>query len=268
MTFSIITITFNAAQALPRTLASVERQDFTGIEHLIIDGASTDDTVDIATAYKERIEKRATDNIYKVEISSEPDKGIYDAMNKGLQRATGDYVIFLNAGDCLHDSHQLSLCAQMVEETGESKWPAVIYGDTDLIDNDGYYIGKRQHTPPEHLTWKSFKQGMLVCHQSFYTLRSLAQQIPFDLHYRHSADVDWCIRVMKQAEAEGRELLNSHLTLADYQQEGNTTRNHRDSLWERFDVMSRHYGKATTIAMHIWFVFRGAWRKIFGGRKG
>ena len=92
---SIVTITFNAARSLQRTLDSVRRQTYPHIEHLIIDGASKDDTVRIAEQYK------AT-SPHEVIIQSEPDNGLYDAMNKGLQKATGDYVVFLNAGDSLY----------------------------------------------------------------------------------------------------------------------------------------------------------------------
>lgn len=78
--------------------------------------------------------------------------------------------------------------------------PAVIYGDTAIVDTNGAFLHLRRHRPPEQLSWRSFKQGMLVCHQAFYVRTDIAQQNDYDLHYRHSADVDWCIRVMKQAE--------------------------------------------------------------------
>ena len=87
--FSIITITFNAEQVLPPTLESVKRQSFTNFEHLVVDGASTDGTVEIA----ER------SGIKGISVVSEPDRGLYDAMNKGIRRAKGEYLIFLNAGD-------------------------------------------------------------------------------------------------------------------------------------------------------------------------
>ena len=85
---SIVTITFNAARSLQRTLDSVITQTYPHIEHLIIDGASKDDTVRIAEQYKAK-------SPHEVIIQSEPDKGLYDAMNKGLQKATGDYLVFL-----------------------------------------------------------------------------------------------------------------------------------------------------------------------------
>lgn len=81
------------------------------------------------------------------------------------------------------------------------------------------------------------------------------------MRYRFSADVDWCIRIMKEAEKESLPLVNVHATIADYQREGQSTKNHRASLLERFDVMSRHYGLFTTIVMHAWFVIRAVIKK-------
>ena len=95
MKVSIVTITWNAARTLQRTLDSVRQQTYANIEHWIIDGASTDDTLLIAQHYQQ-------DSRHDVKIQSEPDKGLYDAMNKGLQKATGDYIVFLNAGDTLY----------------------------------------------------------------------------------------------------------------------------------------------------------------------
>ena len=97
---------------------------------------------------------------------------------------------------------------------------------------------------------------MLVCHQAFYALTDIARQTPYDLQYRYSADVDWCIRVMKKAEEQKLPLVNTDEVLADYLEEGATTRHHHESLKERFDVMRRHYGLPTTLLMHAWFVVR------------
>ena len=104
MLFSIVTITYNASRTLQRTLDSVACQTHRPIQHLIIDGASQDATVSIAEAYKQRVGDTKASSGYEVVVLSEPDKGLYDAMNKGLKMATGDYVLFLNAGDALHDA--------------------------------------------------------------------------------------------------------------------------------------------------------------------
>lgn len=248
---SIVTITYNAARSLQRTLDSVARQTYREIEHLIVDGASKDDTVALAQHYQQTVP-------YQVVVSSEPDKGLYDAMNKGLERATGDYIVFLNAGDMLHDAKTLETVVNAITSpsTLHQESPAVIYGDTAITDSEGNVLHLRTHRPPEQLTWRSFKQGMLVCHQAFYARRDIARETPYDLQYRHSADVDWCIRIMKEADHRGLPLVNTHAVLADFEEGGDTTQHHRASLVERFHVMGRHYGYVQTILMHAWFILR------------
>jgi glycosyltransferase involved in cell wall biosynthesis len=243
--FSIITITYNAESTLEPTIRSVAAQDYPGIEYIIVDGASKDGTLAIARRYADRI----------ASLVSEPDKGLYDAMNKGLARATGDYVWFLNAGDTLHAPDTVS---RIVAAIPAGASPDVIYGETALVDADRRFLGMRRLSAPERLTWRSFRSGMLVCHQAFIARRTLAE--PYDLSYRFSADFDWCIRIMKQS----RLLLNTHLTLVDYLSEGVTTANRRASLRERYDIMCRYYGTLPTLLRHVGFALRAAVAKVRG----
>lgn len=239
MKISIITVTYNAEATIERTLESVAMQTYPDIEHLVIDGASKDRTVEIARRYPHAI------------VVSEPDKGLYDAMNKGLKRATGDYLCFLNAGDKLHSKDTL---AHLIALVSDGSPAGVLYGDTHIVDAQGNFLRNRRLTPPEHLTWRSFKAGMLVCHQAFYINRQIA--LPYDLTYRFSADFDWCIRCMKEGEKRGMKNLYLREPLADYLSEGMTTANQKASLKERFRIMAKHYGLCTTIIQHIWFIFR------------
>jgi glycosyltransferase involved in cell wall biosynthesis len=247
-----VTITYNAAKVLQRTLDSVLQQDYPNIVHLIVDGASTDDTLKLVDDYIAR--SNAAGNGHQVQVTSEPDKGIYDAMNKGLRALDGDYVCFLNAGDFLPAPDTASKIAQQAAATGGL--PAVLYGDTDIVDGEGRFLHHRRLAPPENLTWKSFKQGMLVCHQAFYARTDFAIATPYDMQYRYSADVDWCIRVMKAAEKENVPLLNLHMVVANYTEEGQTTLHHRESLWERYRVMEHHFGRVQTFLLHCWFAIR------------
>ena len=246
-----VTITYNAAQVLQRTLDSVLSQDYPHIEHLIIDGASKDDTLKLVDAYI--AQSNAAENGHQIQVTSEPDKGIYDAMNKGLRSMSGDYVCFLNAGDFLPAPDTASKIAQQVAASGT---PAVLYGNTDIVDGEGRFLHHRRLAPPENLTWKSFRQGMLVCHQAFYARADYAIATPYDMQYRYSADVDWCIRVMKAAAKENVPLLNLHMVVANYTQEGQTTLHHRESLMERYRVMEHHYGRVQTLLLHCWFAVR------------
>lgn len=254
ISITYVTITYNAANVLQRTLDSVLQQDYPEITHLIIDGASTDGTMEMVNDYIER--SNETDNGHRVQMTSEPDKGIYDAMNKGLRSLDGDYICFLNAGDFLPAPDTVSRIAQQVD----SQLPAVLYGDTDIVDGEGRFLHHRRLAPPEDLTWKSFRQGMLVCHQAFYARTDFAIATPYNQKYRYSADVDWCIRIMKAAEKENVPLLNLHMVVVNYTQEGQTTIHHRESLIERYRVMESHYGRVSTLLMHCWFVIRSVFK--------
>ena len=244
-------MTFNAGRAFSTTADSVLSQIYSEVEHIVVDGASTDGTLDLARRYAQRNEESASG--HEVVVRSEPDKGIYDAMQKGLNMATGDYVCFLNAGDWLPSADTLLTIADKIDLDCR---PGVLYGDTDIVDDEGRFLFHRRLSPPERLTWRSFRQGMVVCHQAFYARTDIAQAVDYDQSFRLSADVDWCIRVMKKCEEKGLELKNLHSTVVNYLREGQSTRHHRASLKERFRIMARHYGWLPTVALHAWFALR------------
>lgn len=250
--FTIVTCTFNAEHELQRTLDSVFHQSYADVEHLILDGLSSDRSVEMAQTYKQRSDEARTG--HEVVVCSERDSGLYDAMNKGIVRATGDYIVFLNAGDTFPSEATLEHIAHSIGD-GEAL-PGVIYGDTDIVNDEGRFLRHRRLQPPAKLTWRSFRNGMLVCHQAFYALTTLAKDNPYNLNYRFSADVDWCIRVMKEAERRHLMLKNVDEVVVNYLDGGMTEKNHRASLRERFSVMRRHYGLPLTLIMHVWFVVR------------
>lgn len=240
--FTIITVTYNAEKLVRRTMESVRQQTYPNIEHVIVDGASTDGTLDILRPYLSK----------QVHLISEPDKGIYDAMNKAIAMASGNYLWFLNAGDELYAPDTVLQIANMLT----APMPQVIYGETSIVDIDGNFLYARRLQAPPKLTWRSFRHGMLVCHQSFIVHRSVC--VPYDLAYRFSSDFDWCIRVMKQSQS----LLNTQLVLSKYLNEGATTRNMKASLKERYHIMCKHYGTLPTIVRHLWFAVRFAWSRF------
>ena len=250
--FTIVTCTFNAEHELQRTLDSVFHQSYADVEHLILDGLSRDRSVEMAQTYKQRSDEARTG--HEVVVCSERDSGLYDAMNKGIARATGDYIVFLNAGDTFPSEATLEHIAHSIGD-GEAL-PGVIYGDTDIVNDEGRFLRHRRLQPPAKLTWRSFRNGMLVCHQAFYALTTLAKDNPYNLNYRFSADVDWCIRVMKEAERRHLMLKNVDEVVVNYLDGGMTEKNHRASLRERFSIMRRHYGLPLTLIMHVWFAVR------------
>ena len=235
--FSIITVTYNAATTLPPTLASVKEQTCQLFEYIIMDGASKDNTVALATDAQ----------INGARIFSEPDKGLYDAMNKAIDKATGEYLIFLNAGDAFHSADTLQ---QIADTIMDNDFPGIVYGQTQLVDSNRQRIGDRHLTAPETLSFKSFANGMVVCHQAFIVLRRVAGH--YDMKYRFSADYEWCIRCLKRSRR------NAYIdeTIIDYLNEGLTTANRRKSLRERFYIMCHYYGTMPTILRHIAFIPR------------
>lgn len=231
---SVITVVFNNVQDVERTLRSVIGQTYPNLEYIVIDGGSTDGTQEVLFAYREQIDV----------LISEPDNGIYDAMNKGLQHASGDFVLFMNSGDEIYD-------AQTVARVFASSPDAdIYYGETELYDDSWQPLGLRRHRTPEHFDWKSFRYGMNISHQAIYVRRSIA---PFyDLQYRLSADVDWVIKSAKNA----KKITNTHLLVAKYLVGGLSKKRHRQSLRERFHIFRRHYGLLPTLFNHLLIAIR------------
>ncbi|HZY40197.1 MAG TPA: glycosyltransferase family 2 protein [Mucilaginibacter sp.] len=230
---SVITVVYNNARDIERTILSVLTQTYFNIEYIIVDGASTDGTLKIINRYRNMISK----------IISEKDEGIYDAMNKGLKAVTGDYVIFMNSGDEFYDNYT-------VEKVFASEPRAdIYYGETEMINEEGESLGQRRHAAPEHFDWTGFRYGMSISHQAIYIRTALASA--FDRRYKLSADIDWIIR----AASKGDKIVNVHQYVAKYLVGGMSKAKHRQSLVERFAIMRRYYGLFPTIANHFVIAF-------------
>lgn len=243
--FSIITVTYNAGENLKHTIKSVNSQSFTDYEHLIIDGCSTDSTLLIADKFK----------IDKTIIFSEKDNGIYDAMNKGISLSKGKYLIFLNAGDTFHSESILKMYADAIYK---NDYPGVVYGQTMIVNSSREIIGDRHIKAPENLTYQSFANGMMVCHQAFVALKSITGF--YNLKHRYSSDYEWCIRCLQHSK---NNVYIPYPTI-DYLKEGVTTNNRVKSLIERFKIMCYYYGTLPSIFKHILFVPRFIKNKIKG----
>ena len=228
---SVITVVYNGEDHIGRTITSVIEQTYEQIEYIIIDGKSTDKTLDVIAGYK------GVDLLI-----SEADRGLYDAMNKGISAATGDYVWFLNSGDQIYSRDTVE---KML--AGMDGIPDIIYGGTMIIDADQNEIGDRRLKPPTELSWKSFRQGMVVCHQSLIVKKDLAPE--YNLEYRLSSDFDWAIRALKASER----IHNSQLILSRFLEGGLTEHNIRAGLKERFAIMRRFYGLIPTVLRHFLF---------------
>ncbi|MGV3558703.1 glycosyltransferase family 2 protein [Larkinella arboricola] len=237
---SIITVTYNAERFLERTIQSlIANQPGDEVEYLIIDGNSKDGTLDLVRKYENHISRWI----------SEPDRGLYDAMNKGQQLATGDYVWFMNAGDEIHDATTVANLLHQIRTH-----PAdIYYSDALFVDDTGKPLGLRSrvtpHTLPHHLTWRDMAMGMKVCHQAFIARRSLVPDFWVD---NLSADIDWEIRCLKAA----RTIVWLDFILCKYLTGGLSVQRHRQSLADRFNVLATHFGTATTLWNHVRIVAR------------
>ena len=238
---SIITVVYNGEKVLLRTIESIANQTFRDIEYLIIDGRSQDGTLGIIENNNHSI----------TNWISEPDKGLYDAMNKGLRMAHGEYVLFLNAGDQFYEKTTLAKIFDVPRDAD------VYYGETMMIDEAGKEIGLRRLKAPETLSWKSLINGMVVCHQSFIVRRSIAPD--YDLKFIIAADYAWMVECLKKSKI----IVNTQLIISRFLEGGMNKSLIFTALKERFGEMVKHYGLLKTSAVHVliglrftWFVIR------------
>ncbi len=234
---SVITVVYNAGDVFETTLKSVRDQKYVHVEYIVVDGGSKDNTLELIEKYKEGISKWI----------SESDEGLYSAMNKGLNLATGDYVLFLNAGDLFFDDEVLERIFATPQTLSD-----VYYGETMIIDAKGREIGMRRLKAPEVLTWKSLIDGMLVCHQSFIVKKSIAPE--YNLKYKIAADYDWMMNCLKNA----RTITNTHLIISKFLDGGLNKQNIRKALKERFLIMIKNFNIILVILNHIPISFRFA----------
>lgn len=230
---SIITVVRNDAQGLELTLSNLTQLGYPDLELVVVDGASTDSTCDVVCRYSAHI----------ASYLSEPDRGIYDAMNKGLAMATGDYVWFINAGDTVISTDALE---RMM--TTDGRLADIYYGEAVVVDSRGERLGLRRKPLPETLTWRSLRRGMVVCHQAFIVRREIAP--PYDLRYKYASDINWEIECLRAA----RTTQNTGAELCRFATGGTSTVRRRASLRERWQIMRRHYGVTITFFSHLRFI--------------
>lgn len=242
--FSIITVCYNALPDLRRTVAAVAASDFKNYEHLILDGASKDGTPDWLR----------TLDLPHVRWVSEPDKGLYDAMNKGQLLARGEYLWFLNAGDLPAGVDTLSVLAAHASPEVD-----VLYGEVLLVSPAGKELGTRSQCTtqklPDKLTWRDLRYGMVVSHQAFLPRRELA---PEYLDRNLCADIDWVITCLKKA----KNVVNMHTVLARFETGGLSKQRHRRSLWDRYKVLGKHYGYLPNLVRHVGIIVRALWVRV------
>jgi len=226
---SVITIVYNNVKDIERTMLSVLNQSYPHLEYIVIDGASKDGTQKVIEKYRDKITR----------YISEPDHGIYDAMNKGLALAGGDYVLFMNSGDEIYSP-------DTVTDVFDNQNSAdIYYGETEMYNEKWESQGQRRHCAPENFNWRSFKYGMSVGHQAIYIKRSITE--PYDLQYKYSSDIDWIIKAAKKASS----IVNTHMYVAKYLVGGMSKKKHFASLQERFKIFNKYYGLIPNLINHV-----------------
>jgi len=176
---TVATVCFNSQDTIEKTIVSVLEQTYTEIEYLIVDGASTDNTLEIVNKYSEG---------GKIKVISEPDKGLYDAMNKAADMATGEYIIYMNSGDVFAEKEAISNVSEYLDGNNE-----LVYGNVIRIKEKGRILEKygNKHTPMFLLL-----QGRMMCHQSIFTKCDIMRCYRFNLNYSITADYDFLMRMV------------------------------------------------------------------------
>lgn len=237
--FSIITPTYNSESKLARTVSSVLSQSFAEFEYLFVDGASTDGTCADIKAYLEQD--------HKVQLISEPDEGIYDAMNKGIRASTGEFLYFLGAGDRLQPGalEAVAVEIQKLRSSGKTLHPLMLYGDVSWSRYKRPYDGHFSN-------FKLLRRN--ICHQAIFYERSLFQRHGYyDTAYQVLADYAFNIRCFRDPGVDKRYL---PLLIADYEDDGISTAVRDDVFHAHLrQLVRRDYGLITAMTLHLFFLF-------------
>lgn len=223
MKFSIITVCRNDAAALEKTVRSIAQQTYLHREYIVVDGQSEDDTI-------ARLQPFLDQGMIHTLIS-EPDAGVYDAMNKGIAQATGDVLYFLNADDSLAHTRVLKTVADFWAQTPDID---ILYGDINLWNGEGEKRSTVIYPEAEHLL--DYLQSEWLCHQALFVKRALFDTVGgFDLQFQIAADYDWLFRAL----AQGVVLQHLPHVVADYVLGGISDMAQVRSLSEMFQVQNR-----------------------------
>lgn len=190
MKISIVTVTFNSARTLRDTLKSIESQDFENIEILLIDGISKDSTLEIASEFKH----------LDIKIVSEPDQGLYDAMNKGISLATGDVVGILNSDDFYTDHSILSSVMNGFEDASVD----AVYGDLNYVSAEKTEKITRRWRSGDY-DFKRFLNGWMPPHPTFFLRKKYYHEFGnFDLEFKRSADYELMLRMLYKHQLKAK----------------------------------------------------------------
>ena len=219
-------------------MRSVLSQTCKDYEYIIVDGGSKDGTIDIVKRLEPEFEGRLS-------WKSEPDKGLYDAMNKGIARAKGDFLWFVNAGDEIYAQDTLAhIVAAATDDTD------IVYGKACIVNAEGIKVSEHHKVTPPDLQRKHLLNGLVVCHQAILVRRSIADK--YNTDYRICADYEW---VLKAVTASRK---NAYLDeyVCKFLTEGVSQKQRKRAWKERFRIMRKHYGLCATLWAHFLIVLK------------
>lgn len=244
--FSIITVVYNDAENLEKTIKSLLAQSYKGFEYIVIDGGSNDNTLDVVNRYKEQID-------YFV---SEPDKGIYDAMNKGIKAANGKFINFLNAGDIFYSAASLHLVSRTAYQYTQTE---IFYGQALRISSEK---SRLKFIKGGIITPSNLFTSIPFCHQAIFYSTSLFEEIGlYDASYKVTADYQWLIRYYNKRK-NLKKMLFLENKLVEYLEGGFSFKNIRIAAKEKLRIALKDF-KMSKKAMGL-IVFSAFYLKVFG----
>ena len=219
-------------------MRSVIAQTCTEYEYIIVDGGSKDGTVDIIKRLEPEFKGRLS-------WKSEPDKGLYDAMNKGIARAKGDFVWFINAGDEIYAPDTLAHIVEAAKDDTD-----IVYGRACIVNAEGVKVSEHHKPTPPNLQRKHLLNGLVVCHQAILVRRSIAEN--YNTDYRICADYEWVVKAVTASRK------NTYLDeyVCKFLTEGVSQKQRKRAWKERFHIMRAHFGLCATLWAHFLIVLK------------
>jgi glycosyltransferase involved in cell wall biosynthesis len=237
--FTIITINLNNREGLERTIKSVMTQSFKDVEYIVVDGQSTDGSLDVISNFREGIHQ----------LIVEKDNGVYDAMNKGLRHATGQYIQFLNSGDELKGTNALQIISEKIPHS------EILYTDVELFGGERESV--KVH--PDKLSLR-YQLTDMVCHQAIFASSELFKKTgPFDASYKIYGDYDWLMRALRKHNARA---IHLPLALVRYEEVGLSNTANKSLQLKEKDSIHDHYFPKWIIKVYRWYRARNEQKSL------